>query len=45
MTGAIGFIGLGVMGEPICRNLARKGQRCSVSTAPTRRSSASPSPA
>jgi 3-hydroxyisobutyrate dehydrogenase-like beta-hydroxyacid dehydrogenase len=24
MTGAIGFIGLGVMGEPICRNLARK---------------------
>ena len=20
-----GFIGLGVMGEPICRNLARKG--------------------
>lgn len=24
MTGTIGFIGLGVMGEPICRNLARK---------------------
>src|ERR1700744_5777498 len=24
MSGAIGFIGLGVMGEPICRNLARK---------------------
>jgi 3-hydroxyisobutyrate dehydrogenase-like beta-hydroxyacid dehydrogenase len=24
MTGAIGFIGLGVMGEPICRNLASK---------------------
>jgi 3-hydroxyisobutyrate dehydrogenase-like beta-hydroxyacid dehydrogenase len=24
MTDAIGFIGLGVMGEPICRNLARK---------------------
>lgn len=24
MTNAIGFIGLGVMGEPICRNLARK---------------------
>ncbi|MDR3469538.1 MAG: NAD(P)-dependent oxidoreductase [Xanthobacteraceae bacterium] len=24
MTTAIGFIGLGVMGEPICRNLARK---------------------
>jgi 3-hydroxyisobutyrate dehydrogenase-like beta-hydroxyacid dehydrogenase len=24
MTSAIGFIGLGVMGEPMCRNLARK---------------------
>jgi len=24
MPGTIGFIGLGVMGEPICRNLARK---------------------
>ena len=24
VTNAIGFIGLGVMGEPICRNLARK---------------------
>lgn len=24
MSGAIGFIGLGVMGEPICRNLLRK---------------------
>ena len=24
MTGDIGFVGLGVMGEPICRNLARK---------------------
>ncbi|MGA7809909.1 NAD(P)-dependent oxidoreductase [Bradyrhizobium sp.] len=24
MSGAIGFIGLGVMGEPICRNLMRK---------------------
>ncbi len=24
MTGAIGFIGLGVMGEPMCRNLANK---------------------
>ncbi len=24
MTGAIGFIGLGVMGEPMCRNLAHK---------------------
>ncbi|EGP08240.1 3-hydroxyisobutyrate dehydrogenase [Bradyrhizobiaceae bacterium SG-6C] len=24
MAGAIGFIGLGVMGEPMCRNLARK---------------------
>jgi 3-hydroxyisobutyrate dehydrogenase-like beta-hydroxyacid dehydrogenase len=24
VKGAIGFIGLGVMGEPICRNLARK---------------------
>src|SRR6201999_2699125 len=24
MTTAIGFIGLGVMGEPMCRNLARK---------------------
>ncbi|MBR0793024.1 NAD(P)-dependent oxidoreductase [Bradyrhizobium manausense] len=27
MTDAIGFIGLGVMGEPICRNLLRKGRR------------------
>jgi 3-hydroxyisobutyrate dehydrogenase-like beta-hydroxyacid dehydrogenase len=27
MSGAIGFIGLGVMGEPICRNLLRKGGR------------------
>jgi len=27
MTDAIGFIGLGVMGEPICRNLARKSGR------------------
>src|SRR5690349_14536031 len=28
MTGTIGFIGLGVMGEPICRNLVRKsGQK------------------
>jgi len=27
MTDAIGFIGLGVMGEPICRNLLRKGGR------------------
>jgi hypothetical protein len=27
MTEAIGFIGLGVMGEPICRNLLRKGGR------------------
>ncbi len=27
MTGAIGFIGLGVMGEPICRNLACKSGR------------------
>lgn len=24
MSGAIGFVGLGVMGEPICRNLLRK---------------------
>jgi 3-hydroxyisobutyrate dehydrogenase-like beta-hydroxyacid dehydrogenase len=27
MTNGIGFIGLGVMGEPICRNLARKSGR------------------
>lgn len=27
MSGSIGFIGLGVMGEPICRNLARKSGR------------------
>lgn len=27
MSGAIGFIGLGVMGEPMCRNLARKSGR------------------
>ncbi|MCG2631468.1 NAD(P)-dependent oxidoreductase [Bradyrhizobium sp. WYCCWR 13023] len=27
MTDAIGFIGLGVMGEPICRNLLRKSGR------------------
>jgi len=27
MSGVIGFIGLGVMGEPICRNLLRKGGR------------------
>lgn len=27
MSGAIGFIGLGVMGEPICRNLLRKSGR------------------
>ncbi|MGD9837089.1 MAG: NAD(P)-dependent oxidoreductase [Afipia sp.] len=27
MTGAIGFVGLGVMGEPMCRNLARKSGR------------------
>lgn len=27
MTAAIGFIGLGVMGEPMCRNLARKSGR------------------
>lgn len=27
MTDAIGFIGLGVMGEPICRNLVRKSGR------------------
>jgi len=27
MSGAIGFIGLGVMGEPICRNLVRKSGR------------------
>ncbi|HWV95889.1 MAG TPA: NAD(P)-binding domain-containing protein, partial [Xanthobacteraceae bacterium] len=24
MAGTLGFIGLGVMGEPICRNLVRK---------------------
>lgn len=27
MSGAVGFIGLGVMGEPMCRNLAEKGGR------------------
>lgn len=27
MSGTIGFIGLGVMGEPICRNLVRKSGR------------------
>lgn len=27
MSGSIGFIGLGVMGEPMCRNLARKSGR------------------
>ncbi|MGT2440051.1 NAD(P)-dependent oxidoreductase [Bradyrhizobium betae] len=27
MSGVIGFIGLGVMGEPICRNLLRKSER------------------
>ena len=27
MRETIGFIGLGVMGEPICRNLARKSGR------------------
>ncbi|HVV40660.1 MAG TPA: NAD(P)-dependent oxidoreductase [Nitrobacter sp.] len=27
MSEAIGFVGLGVMGEPICRNLARKSGR------------------
>ena len=27
MTGPIGFIGLGVMGEPMCRNLAEKSGR------------------
>ncbi|OYW57574.1 MAG: hypothetical protein B7Z30_11230, partial [Rhizobiales bacterium 12-68-15] len=27
MSGAIGFIGLGVMGEPMCRNLAQKSGR------------------
>lgn len=27
MSGVIGFIGLGVMGEPICRNLLRKSGR------------------
>ena len=25
MSGCIGFIGVGVMGEPMCRNLALKG--------------------
>ncbi|MBI5265055.1 MAG: NAD(P)-dependent oxidoreductase [Bradyrhizobium sp.] len=30
MSGAIGFIGLGVMGEPICRNLLRKSGRTIV---------------
>ena len=30
MTNGIGFIGLGVMGEPICRNLARKSKRVVV---------------
>jgi 3-hydroxyisobutyrate dehydrogenase len=27
MTGTLGFIGLGVMGEPICRNITRKSGR------------------
>src|SRR5512135_710445 len=27
MSGTIGFIGLGVMGEPICRNLVHKSGR------------------
>ncbi|MDE1567945.1 NAD(P)-dependent oxidoreductase [Aquabacter sp. P-9] len=27
MTGSVGFIGLGVMGEPMCRNLAQKSGR------------------
>lgn len=30
MTETIGFIGLGVMGEPMCRNLARKSDRSVV---------------
>ena len=30
MSGSIGFIGLGVMGEPICRNLLRKSGRAVV---------------
>src|SRR6185437_10296714 len=30
MAETIGFIGLGVMGEPICRNLARKSGRSVV---------------
>lgn len=28
--GTVGFIGLGVMGEPMCRNLARKGGRAVI---------------
>ncbi len=30
MSGALGFIGLGVMGEPICRNLVRKSGRAII---------------
>lgn len=30
MSGAIGFVGLGVMGEPICRNLLRKSGKSLV---------------
>ena len=35
-TEAIGFIGLGVMGEPMCRNLARKSGRPVVAFDPRR---------
>ena len=41
MSGRIGFIGLGVMGEPMCRNLARKSGMAvaayDISPAPLRR--------
>ncbi|MEW9855637.1 NAD(P)-dependent oxidoreductase [Novosphingobium sp. M1R2S20] len=30
MQGAVGFVGLGVMGEPMCRNLARKCGRAVI---------------
>lgn len=42
MSGSVGFIGLGVMGEPMCRNLAQKSGRPSLLTGRTRRWSGSP---
>jgi 3-hydroxyisobutyrate dehydrogenase-like beta-hydroxyacid dehydrogenase len=35
-TARLGFIGLGVMGEPMCRNLARKSGRGVVAWDPRR---------